>query len=287
MKYNGKELQNKEFGDGSGLEWYDYGARMYDAQIGRWHVLDPLSEKMRRHSFYNYAFDNPIKFIDPDGKFSTDVTKNPDGSYKVVAAKADGDKNVYVQNSKGQRTGEVIGKTLTDRFFLDDNGKAVVGARINLSDKSGINFLNKEIIGNKELTLTGYMKNATGGMRYDFKTNGIENKPLDISNDQFKYRGMPVDGVPGLGNGNIPTIASARDIGNVGAGYVAGDNGLTWQGARLGFDGLQSYQEGKPAVEGQTTQLAERIGYNLGHANWVKEHPIRSFFDHDPSLPVH
>ncbi|PQJ80283.1 hypothetical protein BTO18_14330 [Polaribacter porphyrae] len=61
--YGGKEKQ-----DELGLDWHDFGARNYDASLGRWMNLDPLAEiNQMQFSPYHYVKNNPIKFTDPDG----------------------------------------------------------------------------------------------------------------------------------------------------------------------------------------------------------------------------
>jgi RHS repeat-associated protein len=93
-QYNGKEL-NEDFG----LNLSDYGARWYDASLGRWWSVDPMGEDLEQAPFspYHYTFDNPVLFIDPDGMKGTNeyVFDSEKGKTVLVGDKG-GDQVDYI-----------------------------------------------------------------------------------------------------------------------------------------------------------------------------------------------
>lgn len=115
-KYNGKELNCMH-----GLDWYDYGARMYDAALGRWHVGDSSSEKYYEISPFVYCKNNPILRVDIDGK--DDYVVNQNGfvyHYKATKYEDEGDRVYYFNgsNKPKQVNGEPI--VIMDNKLMPD-----------------------------------------------------------------------------------------------------------------------------------------------------------------------
>jgi len=93
--YNGKELVGADFG----LNWYHYGARWYDPQIGRWTTMDPADEF---HSPYVYVHNDPINFTDPDGSDENGLVFDKNGQLTDIIYDENGWDIVYGIIDDGQ-----------------------------------------------------------------------------------------------------------------------------------------------------------------------------------------
>ena len=100
--FNGKLLNHKEFSDNTGLDWYSYGMREYDPQIGRFFRVDPLASKFSYLTPYQYASDDPISNIDVDGLEGMKFFLIPGGVQEFAL-----ENTLYKRNvAKGEKTQE-------------------------------------------------------------------------------------------------------------------------------------------------------------------------------------
>jgi len=265
---NTRLFGGKEYSSDTGM--HDFEARYDNTVFGRFTTIDPIAEKYYSVSPYSYCAGNPVNFVDPDGK-ETHVVAQEDGTYKVVGGIINRDKNIYLVNAEGNYSNNAdgirisIGSTVTKwSFYNSDKKQWAVGSVIDLNDKSGNDFLMKA----SESSLLEYIDKARTNHEWDFKVTNGYGEPkggIDI------YRGMPVSS----DEGNV-LIASARDIGNMAAGYLSGKNGISLISHRLVCDLYQMFIDVSklqlPNIEGVSSRSAQRYGWGKGYFEYMSSH---------------
>ena len=204
------------------------------------------------------------------GDNSTYVQILPDGKYKVVKVELnDNDKTIYVVNDKVERTGDNIGESLfIDSFYYADGPSKATLSRgiIDTTSKEGADFLNNKIYTDTP-SRTAYIATYSPWLdtsSYDLKNVGAEKYAPGQERADYTYRGSQI--YPGV-------YASARDFGNIGAGYVAGYNGSSWEASKFAFERFQAFKSGNPFGDGTEVDQSvsgETLGWKQGNEVFIK-----------------
>ena len=194
-KYNGKEFERKD-----GLRLYDYGARHYDAQVGRFVTMDPMTEKYYAVSPYAYCANNPIKSIDPDGKENIVVVgsqnDNSAGNKLMFVNQAIRSLRLYSKSHPNESRSMVLftgGYTKKQIARIEKSVAKYGGTLIQVnSAKEMTNYINSKSTGNSDLStartedkitnMDMFSHGIAGAVEFGYKTENAESYSLNKAN---------------------------------------------------------------------------------------------------------
>jgi RHS repeat-associated protein len=202
--FGGKELQDDDV-SGNKLDWYDFGARNYDAALGRWMNVDPLADQFPKVTPYNYAFNNPLSFIDMDGRSSDPVLSKTvqhaihNAPASRAQAKIDAThRKIFGEGAMGNSP-VLASIPKTERYiFKEGYGRALLG-------RNEIDFTATFSLGGRDFTTKGYYqkKSRVGGFDIrDVIVRKSRSGSRYITDNYGGYGGYAVD----LSNGGATII---------------------------------------------------------------------------------